>query len=66
LLFVGALGQGNDARGTPVPASALGSADKVPDVVLGGGKLAVGVAGIVVFAVDPIGVNPPVLVSKLV
>lgn len=66
LLFVIALGQRDDARGSPVPAPGLGPADEVPGVVLGGGELAAGAAGVVVLAVHPVGVNSPVLVRKLV
>jgi hypothetical protein len=66
LLLVGALGQWDDARGAPVPASALRPADKVAHVVLGGGELPVRVTGVVVLAVHPVGVDPPVLVGELV
>lgn len=36
------------------------------DVVLGIGELSARVAGVVVLAVNPVGVNPPALVGELV
>ncbi len=66
LVLVGAFGQGDNAWCSPVPASALCSADKVSNVVLGSGELPLWSSGIVVLAVDPVRMNPPVFVGKFV
>ena len=62
VLPVGALGERPDPRGAPRPARRLRLGHEVAEGLLGRVELHGAVAGVVVLAVHPVGVQPPVLV----
>ena len=62
VLPVGALGERPDPRGAPRPARGLRLGHEVAEGLLGRVELHGAVAGVVVLAVHPVGVQAPVLV----